>query len=159
MFFLKKVYTAKCGHRTKLKGKLSTFGETCECEIKIPRGEKSPEYCLDCLSKMGIKCGWCKETIFVGDIITLYSPNKDKKWQEMKNDSEVVIHNEEHKQIVGCGRTSCADSGMDYAGSWEPPGKVYRRPTAVEMLMANPDAKMVLNNDAKNPNSENQLIK
>ncbi len=157
--FFKKTYTAKCGHKTKLKGKLTAFGESCDCEMNILEGEKTPEYCFDCLSEMTIKCGWCKKNIFIGDIITLYSPSKDEKWQEMKNDPEVIVYNEEHKQVVGCGRTTCADTGMDYAGSWVPPGEVYRRPSGVELLMANPDAKMVFNLNADNPNSENQLIK
>ncbi|MCK4918671.1 MAG: hypothetical protein KAS02_02720 [Candidatus Pacebacteria bacterium] len=128
---------AKCGHKTKIKGKITAFGQTTITKMPVNK-DGSVDYCLDCIGKMAIRCAWCKEPIFIGDIITLYSPRDKDKFTLPEN---AVIYNEERMSVVGCGRTTCADTGADYAGSWIPDengkGKVHRRPTMIEQSMAN----------------------
>lgn len=105
---------------------------------KSPSADSSVDYCLDCIGKMAIRCAWCKEPIFIGDIITLYSPKKKDEFVLPEN---AVIYDKERMTVVGCCRTTCADTGADYAGSWLPDengkGKVHRRPTMIEQSMAN----------------------
>lgn len=126
---------AKCGHETKIKGKVTAFGHTTTTKMPVNE-DGSLDYCLDCIGKMTIRCAWCKEPIFIGDIITLYSPMKK---DEFVLPEDAVIYNEERMTVVGCGRITCADTGADYAGSWLPgengKGKVHRRPTMIEQSM------------------------
>lgn len=132
MFFIKILrirVLAKCGHKTKLKDKVSAFGETIITEIKCRNGKV--EYCHKCLEKMTIKCAWCAKPIFIGDPVTLYSSTSLEKMAE-----HVVIFSEELMQVVGCGRSSCAQTGADYVGIWVPgengKGIVERIPTMIE---------------------------
>lgn len=132
MFFIKFLgirIVAKCGHKTKLKGKVSAFGETIITEINPRKGKV--EYCHKYLEKMAIKCAWCAKPIFIEDPITLYSTTCLDKMPE-----HTVIFSEELMQVVGCGRSSCAQTGADYAGIWVPgengKGMVERIPTMIE---------------------------
>jgi len=131
-FFGKKIVATKCGHETKLKDKVTAFGESTETVIKMDK----PEYYHRCLKKMAIQCAWCKRPIFIGDPVTLYTPTE----KDFKKPEHAVIYNENPLQLVGCGRTSCADTGADYAGIWVPEkkdkGKVHRRPTMIEESIA-----------------------
>ncbi|MCK5021723.1 MAG: hypothetical protein KAR54_00535 [Candidatus Pacebacteria bacterium] len=128
----KKNFIAKCGHKTRIKGKISAFGETITMKMLVNK-DGSVEYCLECIGKMAILCAWCKKPIFIGSSITLYSPrNKD----EFELPENAVIYDKERMAVVGCGRTTCAETGADYAGQWIPDedgkGKVHRRPTIIE---------------------------
>jgi len=123
---------AKCGHETKTKGKVTAFGQTITTRMPVNE-DGSVDYCLDCIGEMAICCAWCKEPIFIGDIITLYSPVDEDKFALPEN---AVIYNKERMSVVGCGRITCADTGADYAGYWLPDengkGKVHRKPTIIE---------------------------
>ncbi len=123
---------AKCGHETKTKGPSTAFGRTIIVKMPVNK-DGSIEYCLDCIGKMAIRCAWCKEPIFIGDVITLYSP-REKDSFELPEDS--VFYDKSQAVVVGCGRTTCADTGLDYAGFWLPgengEGKVHRHLTLVE---------------------------
>lgn len=134
--FGKKV-VAKCGHETKLKDEVIAFNETITTKIK-PNDDGSVDYCHECLGKMATLCAWCKKPIFIGDVITLYSPRKK---DEFKVPEHAVIYDKERMSLVGCGRTTCADTRADYAGCWIPDedgkGKVHRGPTMIEQSMAN----------------------
>lgn len=147
-------YIAKCGHTTKLKDKLHAFDESCTCEI-LQKDKNSVEYCHRCLEKMTIVCAWCGKPIFIGDPITLYSP--DKK-EEFKLKEHAVVYNEEKMQVVGCLRWNCADTGGDRAGFWMPPGIVQRVPTAFEMLISTGATAMICH-DVSDPNSKIEVIK
>ena len=86
---------------------------------------------------MAIRCAWCGGVIFVGDVITLYSPVKK---DDFKIPEHAVVYDEEEMQLVGCGRITCADTGADYAGFWIPgqdgKGIVKRTPTMIEQSIA-----------------------
>ncbi|MFH0819492.1 MAG: hypothetical protein V1892_00495 [bacterium] len=122
---------AQCGHEIKLKDEVSAFGETTITTIK-PDEDGKVEYCHRCLEKMAIQCAWCGKSIFIGYPITLYTPkNKD-----FAIPPHAVIFNKDPLQLVGCLRWDCAQSGVDRAGFWLPPGKVYRVPTPLEIVMS-----------------------
>jgi hypothetical protein len=79
-------------------------------------------YCHQCTEKMAIQCVWCGRPILVGSLITLMfsdSPN-------YVYPSYAVPFDRGNGRIsyVGCPRTDCADTGLDYRGFWDPPGKV-----------------------------------
>ncbi|MBP9856187.1 MAG: hypothetical protein KBC48_02715 [Candidatus Pacebacteria bacterium] len=83
--------------------------------------------------KQVIKCAWCGEAIVPGDPITLYTPRPDFV---IPDHAQSVCDLGGHRvRLVGCPRPSCADSGADYAGTWEMPGKVVTRQTAYEMIV------------------------
>jgi len=109
---------ATCGHKTLKKDSVTAFGEKTTTEILISNGKT--DYCHRCLEKMAIQCAWCGEVIFIGDPITLYSPDK----QSFEIPKHAVTHGENPLQLVGCLRWGCADTGADRAGFWYPPGKV-----------------------------------
>jgi len=125
---LQKKAIAKCGHFTKRKDKIFAFDEECEIEIL---GKDQPEFCHRCLEKMTIRCAWCGKPIFIGDIITLYSPSKKNKQMP----EYALVHDVKTNSFVGCGRTSCADSGCDYCGYWGTKG-VIRFPSIAERVMS-----------------------
>lgn len=129
-----------CGHATKIKGKVSAFGASITTRMPL-RNDGTTDYCLKCIAKMAVRCGWCGEPIFIGDPVTLYSPRSVEKfnagWKEdlpftlvvdeatgLKLPETAVVYQptegRKFPTIVGCGRTSCADTGADYAGIWLP---------------------------------------
>lgn len=120
---------AGCGHKTRLSNRIHAFGSSVKTRIRPNNGKV--EYCHECLQDMAIQCGWCDGAIFIGDPITLYSPN-NKDYTPKKH---AKIYNDEPLTIVGCLRMNCADTGADRAGFWMPPGEVKRVPTAFEMIM------------------------
>jgi hypothetical protein len=124
--------------RPKKSGNMRAFGEICPIELPFEDGKT--RYCLQCLSDMACQCAWCGKPIFIGDPITLYTPMDDFTTPEY-----AVIHQENPLQLVGCGRRTCADTGADYAGTWQPPGQVNRQPTMIELMMAT-DADCVIRN-------------
>ena len=119
-------YMAQCGHETKLKGKITAYGQSSK--MKMNFDTNNIPYCLDCIEKMTIKCPWCGGPIFVGEYVTLYSPN-DPNFQVPDG---CVIYSQEPLILVGCQSRSCADSGADYCGIWTPPGVVERFESALE---------------------------
>ena len=121
---------ADCGHETKVKDRVTAFGESVIAELPI-KDEKTP-YCHRCIEKMAIRCAWCGHAIFIGDPITLYTPPKDFKIPEY-----AVIYKENPLQLIGCLRWNCAQSGADRAGFWLPPGRVQRVQTVYEMCIRN----------------------
>ncbi len=136
----KKVYIlAKCGHETKIIDTVRAFGEKTKTEVLLVKGET--EYCHKCLEKMAIRCAWCGRAIFIGDFITLYSSDGTYKLP-----ADAVVYDKK-QQLVGCQRTTCADSGADYGGKWMPPGIVQRRPSAIEIAIANPNDAVIRNGD------------
>lgn len=151
-FFPGKTYTAAiCGHPTKICGEIKTLDSSTIMEM--PKNKDGvPDFCLECIGKMTIRCPWCKEEISIGDPITLYSTgNKDFKVPE-----ESVVFKEDPLTLVGCLRFDCADTGCDRAGFWypdtedyvegKPKGKVFRIPSPIEMMMAH-----AAQSDGKNP--------
>ncbi len=136
MNFLKRVFgvrlkAKKCGHKTKLKDKVTAFGET-EILGMVPHKDGTVDYCHKCLKKMAIRCAWCGEPIFIGEFVTLYTPiNKKFKAPEC-----AVKYSENPLQFVGCCRGNCAETGADYRGRWMPPGKVDRFLSLTERCVA-----------------------
>lgn len=142
-----KKIVAKCGHETKLKGEVKAFNETTTIEI-IPHDDGSIDYCHKCLEKMTILCAWCGKPIFIGDMITLYTPMGKFEISEY-----VVKYNENPLQLVGCPRSNCAETGADYCGRWLPPGQVSRFPSLIERSLTDMknggDGAVVCNNLSK----------
>ncbi len=127
----RRTYTTNvCGHRTMLEGPMSD-GESVNL-MKMPLAKNGrPDYCLECLGKMSIKCAWCSHTIVIGDLITLYTPKKDYKIPNY-----AVRYTEDGADaFVGCSRMTCAD-GFDLCGRWMLPGKVERVPSPLELCLA-----------------------
>lgn len=121
----------KCGHHSKLAKEMHIHGKTSHLEINY-RPFRRPPYCLDCVEKVAIICPWCGEPIFIGEYVTLYTPNNPN----FKIPEGAVIYSKEPLQLVGCQRSNCAQSGADYCGIWEAPGVVRRIPSAIERIMA-----------------------
>lgn len=119
-----------CGHNSKLKKKFKIGGEKIKFYIQYEPG-RTPSFCLDCVSKMSITCPWCGRPICVGDYVTLYTPSDPN----FKIPEGAVVYSENPLQLVGCQRRDCADSGADYCGTWDVPGKVERFPSALERAM------------------------
>lgn len=119
----------ECGHKTKLKKIVKVGNESVEFKIKYrPFGRIS--YCLDCVEKMTITCPWCGRPIYIGDYVTLYSPSDPN----FKIPEGTVIYSKNPLQLVGCQRSDCADTGADYCGYWDVPGKVRRFSSAIERV-------------------------
>lgn len=121
---------AKCGHRTRLKDKVSAFGEYALSTLSINK-DGSMDYCHKCIEKMAIQCAWCGKSIFIGDAVTLYSPNKKYEVPE-----HTIVYSQDPLRLVGCMRGNCADTGADQSGFWIPPGEVKKVPTVIEMLIS-----------------------
>ena len=124
---------SKCGHKTKRAGIIHGYQETSI--LKMPLlADGTVEYCLDCVSKMSIRCAWCGSAIMVGNPITLYSPKADYKIPEY-----ATRYPESPTALVGCLGWDCADTGGDRAGFWMPGengiGMVHRVPTMFETMM------------------------
>jgi len=144
-------YTAtKCGHRTKRAGRVSAF----ECTIitKMPKNESgSVDYCLSCLGGMTIQCAWCKDPIFIGDPVTLYTPRN----RAFVVPPHAVVYNENPLQLVGCLDWLCADTGADRAGFWLPgedgKGRVYCVQMPYEAILGAATPSAVIIGDLADP--------
>lgn len=138
----------KCRHNTKQSGKVSAFGKTVKTTMPV-NTDGSVDYCLDCLGKMAIQCAWCDNPIFIGDPITLYTPNEDFLVPD-----HAVVYNEKPLQLVGCLGWNCADTGADRAGFWLPDkngkGRAERIPTAYEAILGAKVPSMLIVGDMNN---------
>lgn len=97
-----------------MEGAISALDETIH--LRLPK-EKPPEYCLDCLENMTIRCAWCELPIFIGNPVTLYVSPEDIG---LKLPPGAVVYKENPRQVVGCLRMACAQSGADRSGFWVP---------------------------------------
>lgn len=123
-------YTASvCGHLTKRSGLIGTEKDSIAI-LTLPLGpDGRPCYCIDCINGMSIRCGWCGGEILIGDPVTLTAP---------ANDYNVVgaWHVENGREsIIGCLSWGCGES-MAMSGHWQPPGKVRRTPSPLEVCLA-----------------------
>lgn len=140
----------KCGHYTKQSGSVSAFGQTIH--TKMPKNKNcSFDYCLDCVSKMATRCAWCGNPIFIGEPITLYTPNTDFKIPEY-----AVIYSKDPLRVVGCLSRDCADTGGDVAGFWLPgengKGHIHRVPTIFETMLSQEEPSVVVINNTHDIN-------
>ncbi len=127
----RKVHTANiCGHKTHKKGFMHDGESTTIMEMPLAENGH-PDYCLDCIDKMSIRCAWCGKTITIGSPVTLYIPKKGFKIP----DYAVSYGEGEQKALVGCLGWDCAECGADLAGCWVPPGIVKRVPSPFEIAM------------------------
>lgn len=157
-----------CGHLTKLNGEISAFGETIKMRINLKKDGTTP-YCIDCLGKMSVRCGWCGKPIFIADAITLYSPTSTEefnaRWKEdfpypLVEDEATGLHLPEtavaypptegrtRPTIVGCARADCSETNADCCGIWLPgrdgKGRVKRFPTPYDILFSDPTITAVI---------------
>lgn len=150
----RKTYMANiCGHHTKKTGGVTSHGESHT--MSMPLSENgSPDYCLDCIAKMSIRCAWCENSIHVGDPVTLYIPQESYKVPE-----HAVRYDKDECCLVGCLGWNCTQTGADRQGFWMPPGKVARVPSPIEMLMSGGnDGKAVIIRDLSDPNDLGKVI-
>lgn len=112
--FRKKVL-AKCGHETYLKD-VVIYNEIPKI---ITIGIEKPSHCHQCLQKMTIRCACCGNPIFIGDRITINSPQNTYVIPKY-----AVKHNTYPTGLIGCTRISCCDMLGEMIGFWLPPGKV-----------------------------------
>lgn len=137
-----KIPATTCGHMTKIKGKVSAFGETTTITVPVEDGKTL--YCHDCLGKMTIRCAWCENLIFIGFPITLYTPKDPNNFEVPKG---AHVHSQNPLTLVGCLSRDCADIGADRAGFWHPPGEVYRMLSPLEIAA---QGNVVITNDLSN---------
>lgn len=151
---VRKTHTANaCGHRTKKAGEAECLGEKVTFSMPLSKNG-NPEYCLDCIAKMAIKCAWCGDPIHIGDPVTLYAAKKSFKVPE-----HAVRYDKDKECLVGCLGWNCAFSGADRQGFWVPPGKVARVPSPLEMLMAaGSDSAAVIVDDLSDPRDVGKII-
>ena len=164
---LRKTYIANaCGHQTKKTGEVRANGARYILSLPLWKNG-NPDYCIDCIANMSIKCAWCSHPIRVGDPITLYSPGPRMDFISSEEPSEVqrvraqddfvvpdhaVVYCDDPLMLVGCLRWDCADSGMDRQGFWFAPGKVHRVLSPIEMLLAGGgDSRAVVVGDLSDP--------
>lgn len=149
-----KTYTANiCKHRTKKTGEI--VYDDGSCTLSMPLSENgNPDYCLDCITKMSIKCAWCENSIHIGDPVTLYIPQESFKIPE-----HAVRYDKDERCLVGCLGWDCAQTGADRQGFWMPPGKVTRVPSLIEMLMSSENqGKAVIIRNLSNPSDLGKVI-
>ena len=140
----REVHTANiCGHKTHKKGFMLGGESTSIMEMPLAKNGH-PDYCLDCIGKMGIRCAWCGEPITIWSPVTLYTPKKEFKIP----DYAVAYGEGEQKALIGCLRWDCADTGADLCGYWVPPGVVKRISSSLEIAMQT--GKMVMVGDTRN---------
>ena len=125
------VYTL-CGHRSKAIDKIHAFGESRLIDI-TPYYHGKSAYCHQCLSKMAIKCWWCKRPIFPFDMIELFEAEyEDMQLPEIpdtafyqEKPSIVICHlgclrKNKHKFLM---RVKNLNNRLS-TGFWLPPGQV-----------------------------------
>lgn len=151
---IRKTYTATtCGHQTKKTGKISPDSESSIMSMPLSKNG-NPDYCLDCLGKMSIKCAWCKNPIHIGDPVTLYIPE-----ESFEIPKHAVKYHEDERCLVGCLGWDCASSGADRQGFWVPPGKVERVPSPMGLLMSDGNSgRAIIVDDLSNPSDLGRLI-
>ena len=144
--FRTKYIANKCGHTTKSKGFMKYGDHTTTMTMPLAENGK-PDYCIQCISNMSIRCAWCGGPIAISSPITLYIPNDSFEVP----DYAVTYSGGESIALVGCLRWNCADGGFDRAGFWLTgeggKGCVQRVPTVIETLLANPHASMIIVQD------------
>lgn len=143
----RKTYIANvCRHRTKKVGKVTSHGESYMMSMPLS-DNGNPNYCLDCIAKMAIRCAWCGNSIHVGNPVTLYIPQESYQVPE-----HAVRYSEDRRRLIGCLGWNCAGTGADRQGFWVPPGKVERVLSPIEILMSKGNqGKMVIIEDLSDP--------
>lgn len=137
-----------CGHLTAKVGWVRAFGDETITEMPNMK-DGGVAYCLVCLGQMAIRCAWCKNTIFIGDPVTLYH-NIDGTIPE-----GATVHDPVRGSVVGCLGWNCAITGADRAGFWHPDpnnhgrGYVYRMMSPIEQMLVS--GQMVIVEDIAKP--------
>lgn len=108
-------YTAThSGNRCRRRGFLRAAGEKRFCTLPLVNG--TIPYTHRDIEQMTILCAWCAQPIFVGDLVTLYSPGEP----DYLAPEGTVIYSLSPLRMIGCTRCDCVDTGADYAGQWVP---------------------------------------
>lgn len=131
-----------CGHSLARKGVIKVGDK----EIEVKRPKNAPTHCYECTSEKSILCAYCEELIIPGNPITITRPLDEK----FVLPEHAVWHNELKREVVGCLRWDCADSGAFYSGHWTEEG-VKRQPSPIELAMQT--GKPVIVGDTSDPSS------
>lgn len=125
----RRTYTSNvCKHRTKRAGSIVSGGHRLLTSMPLA-ANGSPDYCLDCIAGMSIKCAWCDNPISIGDPVTLYVAGESCKIPE-----HAVRLKEDPRRLVGCLGFDCAETGADRQGFWVPPGRVEQMDSPIDVL-------------------------
>ncbi|MFA6493061.1 MAG: hypothetical protein WCV58_02920, partial [Patescibacteria group bacterium] len=135
----------------KLVDTVEVYG--CPTKVSLEPNNGQPDYCIECLLKITIRCTWCGEPIFPDSPITLYSAS-DKTFEPPKH--AVYYWDGKRRCFVGCMRFNCAESGADRAGFWVPPGVVKRVASPLELALSSGSTVVV--SDLSDQNEEPTLI-
>lgn len=146
-FFRKDYVANKCGHKTKIKGRVCALGENFTLEMPLAENKK-PDFCLDCISKMSIRCAWCGEPIHIGDPVTTLCVAQDYI------PPEYAVRYEDNS-FVGCLSWGCGEA-IFRSGFWMPPGVVHRVMSPIEMVISSGSAVFV--QDLSDPNNIGKII-
>ncbi len=131
--FFRRNYIAKvCLHKTKRSGVIKSLDEEIIMQMPL-EDDGRPDYCLNCIAKMSIRCAWCGSVILIDDFITLYVPSNTFRIPDY-----AVIYKDidGSETLVGCLRKGCGITEVDMNGRWVTPGKVDRFPSPMEMALA-----------------------
>ncbi|MCC7004855.1 hypothetical protein IT397_02980 [Candidatus Nomurabacteria bacterium] len=148
-----------CGHRTKRTGRYVSFKEACVVTMPLAKNGK-PDYCIQCIAKMAIRCVNCGKSICIGDPIQLFL---DPKFSSIgdggrKLPEYAVRYDKDPHSVIGCLRATCTDTGTGRSGFWIPPGKVNRMPSPMEMSLVCGDYEGVIVQDLTNPRDRGAVV-
>ncbi|MEN9647234.1 MAG: hypothetical protein RLY57_38 [Candidatus Parcubacteria bacterium] len=136
----------KCGHKTKRQGCLTVFGDKHYTYMRMPLAEnETPDYCLECIGKMSIRCAWCGEPIHIGDPVIASIPLSPTF--ELPAGAHSFRGDEGETVVLGCLRWDCADSGIFRNGFWNPPGVYTPVPSPLDLMMSSGGIGMVIVSD------------
>jgi uncharacterized Zn-finger protein len=148
------IYTAsKCGHQTKLFG--STPRKTW-CQMPLEENN-SPRYCIECLEKQAVSCFYCGESIFVGEMISLISKDKEVKPDNKSPLLTVLVDKKPHeiKSYPGC--SDCCEY-MVLSAYLHPDNEACYFGSVIEKVMGNPNCSAVIISDTSRPESTTTVI-
>lgn len=119
-----------CGHKTEMSGIILVRGKMYD--MSMPQSDNGlPDYCLNCIAEMSIRCAWCGGNITIGDPVILGVPDQGFKVPEYA----VYHHEAGQSALVGCIKGECSDSIMLVSGIWMPPGIVLRVPSPLQLCI------------------------
>ncbi len=105
---LSRIYpAAKCGHTSKQADIIRLNGKNYLVSLFVTREKVA--LCHECLKKTAIICAWCRQPIFIGSSVTLFSP-KSSKFSFPKGS---FIYKEKPLLLVGCTRNTCFNPEQD----------------------------------------------
>lgn len=116
----------------------------------------SPRYCLDCLEKQAVPCVYCGQDIFVGEMISLVSKDKEAGEDNKSPLLTVLVDNKPHeiKSYPGC--SDCCEY-MVLAAYLHPDHEAQYFGSVIDKVMSNPSSAIIVS-DTSRPESTTTVI-